>query len=283
MKILIVSDDVLFARLAANKLEKWNHSVVIETSCSTAFERIKKEPFRLVLTGWEIDGMSGLDLARKVRKLQHARYTYILMYTERSDKESMIAALEAGADEFMSRPFNAAELELRLKAAKRLLNIEDELRKAAGVDEATGLVSSGSFRHFFRVILAEARRTEDSGVLVFVHVVNHRAVAETQGTALARLLIHEIGRALDRSIRESDLVVRWGDDEFCLALQNTTTDRCARVIKAIDMQLQNMVIFIEETQIRPQIRISTMNYPAEDLSADEILASSKRVPYAAAS
>ena len=283
MKILIVSDDMLFARLAANKLEKWNHSAVIETSCSSAFERIKKEPFRLILTGWEIDGMSGLDLVRKVRKLQHARYTYVLIYTGRSDKESMIASFEAGADAFMSRPFNAAELGLRLTAAKRQLDLEDELRQAAGVDEATGLVSSGSFRHFFRVILAEARRTEDSGVLVFVHVVNHRAVAETHGTALARLLIHEIGRALDRSIRESDLVVRWGDDEFCLALQNTTTDRCARVIKAIDMQLQNMVIFIEETQIRPQIRISTMNYPAEDLSADEILASSKRVPYAAAS
>lgn len=283
MKILIVSDDMLFARLAANKLEKWNHSAVIETSCSSAFERIKKEPFRLILTGWEIDGMSGLDLVRKVRKLQHARYTYILMYTGRSDKESLISAFEAGADAFMSRPFNATEFGLRLKAAKRQLNLEDELRQAAGVDEATGLVSSGSFRHFFRVILAEARRTEDNGVLVFVHVVNHRAVAETHGTALARLLIHEIGRALDRSIRESDLVVRWGDDEFCLALQNTTTDRCARVIKAIDMQLQNMVIFIEETQIRPQIRISTMNYPAEDLSSDEILASSKRVPYAAAS
>ena len=283
MKILIVSDDMLFARLAANKLEKWNHSAVIETSCSSAFERIKKEPFRLILTGWEIDGMSGLDLVRKVRKLQHARYTYVLIYTGRSDKESMIASFEAGADAFMSRPFNAAELGLRLTAAKRQLDLEDELRQAAGVDEATGLVSSGSFRHFFRVILAEARRTEDSGVLVFVHVVNHRAVAETHGTALARLLIHEIGRALDRSIRESDLVVRWGDDEFCLALQNTTTDRCARVIKAIDMQLQNMVIFIEETQIRPQIRISTMNYPAEDLSSDEILASSKRIPYAAAS
>lgn len=283
MKILLVSDDMLFARLAANKLEKWDHTVAIETSCSSAFERVKKEPFRMVLTGWEVDGMSGLDFCRKVRKLQGARYTYLVMYTGHSDKESLIAAYEAGVDDFIARPFNAAELELRIQAAKRLLGLEDELRRAAGIDESTGLVSSGSFREFFRVILAEARRTEDSGVLVFVHVVNYRAVAETHGMALARLLLQEIGRALGRITRESDLVARWGDDEFCLALQNTTTDRCARVIQAIDMQLQNMVIFIEETQIRPQIRISTLNYPAENLSSDELLASSERVPYAAAS
>ena len=74
MRIMVVSDDVLFGRLARSKLEKWGHSVAVEHSGSDAFERIKKEMFRVVIMGWDLPGMKGTELCKRVRAMQRDRY-----------------------------------------------------------------------------------------------------------------------------------------------------------------------------------------------------------------
>ena len=74
---MVVSDDVLFGRLARSKLEKWGHSVAVERSGSDAFERIKKEMFRVVIMGWDLPGMKGAELCRRVRAMQRDRYMYL--------------------------------------------------------------------------------------------------------------------------------------------------------------------------------------------------------------
>ncbi|MFQ5958507.1 MAG: diguanylate cyclase domain-containing protein [Alphaproteobacteria bacterium] len=276
MKILLVSDDVLFARLAASKLEKWGHRVIIEASGESARERIKKEPFRAVITGWDVGGTTGPDLCRYIRKLNRTRYTYTIIYTSKSDKDSMMAGLQAGADDYLTRPFNALELELRLKAAKRLLNLEDELRESAGTDSSTGLVNEASFRQFFRVMLAEAERTESGGALMFVYVENYTEMLEKFGMGPTQKVMVEVSKALNRTIRISDLIARTSDSRFCLALQNTYWERCVRVAEKIMNSVDNMSVHIEDAALRPQVRIDIINYPRESMTSDEIIDSPDR-------
>lgn len=279
MKILLVSDDVLFAGLTAKKLEKWGHRVIIESTGTAAFERIEKEPFRVVITGWDIEGISGPDLCRQIRKLNRNRYTYIIIYTSKSDKEHMMEGLEAGADDYLTRPFNQLELRLRLKAGKRLLNLEDELREGAGTDHATGLVNEASFRQFFRVILAETKRTESSGALMFLRVENFQTILDESGSGPAHKMMLEVSKILNRTIRDSDLVTRVSDGEFCLALQNTYWERCMRVAKKIEAQVENMSIHVDDLEIKPRISLSTANYPDGDLTSDEIFSTTERKLY----
>ncbi len=271
MKILLVSDDELFARLAASKLEKWGHRVIIESSGTSAYERLKKEPFRVVITGWDLEGISGPDLCRHIRKLNRSRYTYVVLYTSKSDKDSMMAGFQAGVDDYLTRPFNALELRLRLRAGKRLLNLEDELREGAGTDSSTGLVNESSFRQFFRVILAETERTESSGALMFVYVENYAEMLEKFGVGPTQKVTVEVSKALNRAIRDSDLIARMSDSQFCLALQNTYWERCVRVAQKIMNSVENMSVHIEDAALRPQVRIETINYPHESMTSDDII------------
>ncbi|MFQ5785174.1 MAG: response regulator [Alphaproteobacteria bacterium] len=279
MKILLVSDDLLFARLAANKLEKWGHRVMVETSGTAALERIHKEPFRVVITGWELTGISGAELCREIRALDCSRYTYIIVYTSASDKESIMAGYEAGADDYLLRPFNALELRYHLRAGKRLLNLEDELREQSGSDSLTGLVNEISFRQLFRVILAETRRTESGGALMFLRITNYTDTLERLGLVPAQKMMIEVSKALNRTIRDSDLIAHMADDEFCLALQNTFWERCIRVAEKITAQIENMSLFIDDVALRPQIAISIVNYPVGEMGPDELIDAAERMPY----
>ena len=279
MNVLLVSDDILFSRLLTRKLESWGHEVVVETTGTGASERIKKEPFRVVVTGWDLEGLTGPELCKAIRALDRRRYSYVIVYTSRTDKDSLMACLEAGTDDYLTRPFNAVEFKARFANGVRLLDLEDELREGGGTDATTGVVINASFQRFFRVILADTRRTETTGALVFVRVLRYREILSEHGYGPAQKLMVEVAKALNRSVRESDLVARLSDDEFCLMLQRTKWDLCSRVAEKITGQISNMSLVFDDVELRPEVSISTLNYPVEGLTADEILALTDRVPY----
>ncbi len=279
MKVLLVSDDLLFSRLVTKKLESWGHEVAVETTGTDAHDRLLKEPFRVVITGWDLEGMTGPELCLRIREVRRRRYTYVIVYTSRTDKDSMMECLGAGSDDYLTRPFNAAEFKARFENGERLLTLEDELREGAVTDAVTGVTINASFRHFFRIILADARRTETTGVLMFARVIGYRDILSQHGYGPAQKLMVEIAKALGRSVRESDLVARLSDDEFCLLLQRTNWDLCARVAEKVSEQMLNMSIVFDDVELRPEVSISSLTYPVENLSGDEILTRADRTPY----
>ena len=279
MKILIVDDDVLFTRLVKSRLERWDHTVVTADSGNEALQSIKKVPYRIVILKSELPGIGGPEMCRRIRALGRARYTYVMFYADNNDKEPMMAALEAGADDYLLKPFNPVELKLRLDNAKRLLNLEDELREGAGTDAVTGLVNLASFRQFFAAILAESRRTNTTGALMYVEVPEFKPLFAEHGYTPAQTMMAEIGRILGRSVRHSDLVARVDDDLFCALLQNTNWEKCRPVAEKFIERIENSVVYVEDTEIRPKITIAITNYPIPDLSAGDILRDGERIPY----
>lgn len=281
MKILIVDADELFSRLMRSKLEKWGHAVFTETNGAAAYERIRKEPFRMVFLDWDLKGLSGPELCRRIRELKRPRYTYIVFYTTKADKDSLMAGLEAGVDDYLVKPLNTLELRLRMKNGKRLLNLEDELREGAGTDKATGVVNEASFRQFFRVALAEARRTESRGALMFVTVENYDQIFESAGVGPANSLMTEVAKMLSRNVRESDLVARFDKRQFCVLLQNTWWDKCLPVAQKVESQARNLSVVVDDAPHSPRIAIEVVEYPQGESKPDEILSAKPRVPYAA--
>ncbi len=279
MKTLIVDDDILFTRLVKSRLEKWGHSVVIMDSEEEALQRITKEPFRLVIVDSELPG-GGPELCRRIRELERARYTYIIIYGDSGEKERLIASLQAGADDYILKPFNPVELGHRLRNAKRLLNLEDELREGSGTDAVTGLVNFASFRQFFSIVLAEARRSNTVGALMYIEVPDFKPIFTEHGYTPAQTMMVEIGRILGRAVRQSDLVARVNDDLFCALLQNTYWDKCLPLAQKFSERLENSVVYVNDLEIRPKVNITTTNYPVPDVDADEILDHGERIPYA---
>ena len=279
MKLLVVSDDLLFARLTAKKLDKLGFAVETAATGAEAFERLKKEPFRIILTGWDIQGMSGLALTVAIRRLKRSRYSYIIVSTNDKSTDVMIAALEAGADDFLSRPLNPIELKLKMINARRMLDLEDELREGAGTDASTGLVNYASFRQFFRVVVAETQRLKEKGSLMFVTVDDYKRVFEEHGFNPAETMMVEISRALNSITRGSDLVSRTKENEFCMLLQNTWWDRCKPVGDKAMAKINNMSLTFDDVNIHPKVTIGVVDYPDEDTSAEDILKATDRIPY----
>jgi diguanylate cyclase (GGDEF)-like protein len=279
MKILVVEADHLFARLLTTKLERWGHTVVVESNGAAAYERIRREPFRMVILDWDLEQINGPELCSRIRKLRRSRYTYILFYTSRSDKDTLLAGLEAGADAYLTKPLNTVELRLRMKNGKRLLNLEDELREGASRDRVTGIVNRNSFDQFFRVILADAVRTGSQGTLMYVTVSNFRDVYDDKGYMPAQNMMIDIARQLSEAIRESDLVARVEEDEFCALLQNTYWDKCEPFVTRVYERLHDLTVYVDDVNIQPQIAMSMVNYPLEGVSYEQLLRGAERIPY----
>lgn len=278
MKIIVVSDDELFRRMLRSRLEKWGHTVVIARTGLAAYKRIKKEMFRVVIMGWDLPGLPGPELCKCVRALERNRYIYVIVYTNLTEKQTMTEALEAGADDYITRPFNSTELRLRLKSGKRLLNLEDQLREGPGTDHDTGLVNKASFQQFFRVTIEECRRTESPRTLMFITILNFDDVYQNFGYAPARHMMNEIAKILRKSTRKSDLLAKVASNAFCMMLQNTFWNKCEVVSQKILKHLDNMTVVVADDEIRPQVSVSSLNYPVPELSAEEIFSQVGRTP-----
>lgn len=279
MKILIADKDPLFSRLLKAKLEKWGHRVVVEHDGTAAYRRVTKEAFRMVFLGWELPGINGPELCQYIRSLKRARYTYLIFYSERSDKDSLMACLEAGADDYLTKPLNSAELRLRIRAGKRLLNQEDMLREGPGNDQATGVVNGASFREFFRVILAENRRSGTSGTLMYVTVRNYHDALERYGYSPAESMMAEVAQLLLRVTRMSDLVARLSEDSFCILLSHTFWDKCAPVAEKVEAMAKGISVLFDDDTLHADVEISAANFPQDDKGSNEILDHAERLYY----
>lgn len=279
MKVLVVDQDPLFSRLLKSKLEKWGHRVTVEHDGGRAHDLIAKEPYRMVILDYDIPGIDGLELCRRIRKIQRPRYTYIIFYADFSEKDAVMAALEAGGDDYLNKPLNTMELQLRIKAGKRLLNMEDMLREGAGNDISTGVVNEASFREFFRIVIAESLRAKKQGALLYVRVANYAGTLNAHGFNPTESMMAGLATLLTKIARSSDLVARLSDDTFCIMLQHTNWDKCLPVADKIAAQAPNIAILLEAGAIAPEVHLSATNFPQGDMDYQDILDKGERIPY----
>ncbi|MGH6718676.1 MAG: response regulator [Alphaproteobacteria bacterium] len=281
MKVLIVDDNEVFARLSRTKLESWGHKVTVASSGVAAQRLLERELFRVVILDWSLPGAVGGELCRFIRGQKKRRYTYIIAYVDADDRDRMVEAFEAGANDYLIKPFSPVELRLHIKNCKLLLNLEDELREGAGTDTMTGMVNFESFRQFFRVVVAESRRTETVGTLMFFHLSNYGSTFEGHGYGPAERLMVEVARILQSNVRDSDLVARTADGSFCVMLHNTVWDRCKGVAEKMLQRVHHVSIVVDDVEFRPDVRIEVVNFPQANLSADQILMEAPRLAIAA--
>jgi phosphoserine phosphatase RsbU/P len=133
MKILIAEDDRVSRILLSEVLANLGHEVIAVEDGQKAWEAYSSQPVPLLISDWMMPSMNGLELSRKIRAEKRASYTYIILLTARSGKANYLEGMEAGADDFMVKPFDPDELQARLKAAGRVLALQQEVRQLRGL------------------------------------------------------------------------------------------------------------------------------------------------------
>jgi sigma-B regulation protein RsbU (phosphoserine phosphatase) len=127
--ILIAEDERITRRNLQRQLEKWGHEVVTAADGAEAWELLQEKDIPVVITDWVMPQMDGLDLLRRIRGRKNARYVYVILLTSKTEKNDIVEGLEAGADDFLSKPFDRNELQARLRAGIRIIELEQDLEQ----------------------------------------------------------------------------------------------------------------------------------------------------------
>ncbi len=136
-KVLIVDDSRLQRRIVMASLKKWGFEIMEAESGVEALKLCKENPPDLVLSDWMMPGMNGLDLCRAFRQLERESYGYFILLTSKSEKGEIAEGLDVGADDFLTKPVNAAELKARISAGDRILKMERELTEKNNLVKST--------------------------------------------------------------------------------------------------------------------------------------------------
>lgn len=147
MKILIADDEPAFRHLLEDALGRWGYEVVVCRDGNEAWQSLDGEDApQLAILDWMMPGLDGLEICRRIRKEGRASYTYIILLTSQQRDEDLVAGMEAGADDYITKPLKTNELRVRLNAGKRLLELQNELAaRASDLDAANRDLESFSY------------------------------------------------------------------------------------------------------------------------------------------
>jgi sigma-B regulation protein RsbU (phosphoserine phosphatase) len=145
MRILIAEDERITRTTLARQLQSWGHEVTAAEDGQQAWELLGAGgEYDIVITDWEMPRMSGVELVRRIRETPGSAYTYVILLTSRSNKSDIVSGIEAGADDYVSKPFDRDELRVRLLAGERIVRLERTLsRQNAELRDANARIHDG--------------------------------------------------------------------------------------------------------------------------------------------
>lgn len=226
-RVLIADDDRLSRRLLQTTLEKGGYEVVsVEDGISATRLLCQRDGPRLALLDWVMPGMDGLAVVRAVREQRDLPYVHMILLTSRRDKEDVIAGLESGADDYLTKPFHPPELRARLRTGERILLLEDrlveareEMRFKATHDALTSLWNRGMILDFLQREISRAARDRGNGVTIVLGDIDHfKQVNDSYGHSAGDAVLRQVAERLNASIRSYDAASRYGGEEFLVVL-----------------------------------------------------------------
>jgi diguanylate cyclase (GGDEF)-like protein len=226
-KVLLVDDDPAMLRLLSKWLETAGYGVTRAADGKEAARLIQSDPPQILVTDWEMPHMDGLELVSWMRSQALPNYVYTIFLTVRSGAADIIRSLEAGADDFVKKPVDKEELLARLKAASRVIEMEQRLSLMAKTDAMTGLATQRTFYEFMEREWARAERYRYPLACVMLDVDYFKRINDTHGHSCGDAVIRAIARVLSENCRASDVVCRYGGEEFCLLLPETDEENAA--------------------------------------------------------
>ena len=226
MKVLVAEDNPVFQSMLRALLTKWGYDVVAARDGLEAWRILQSAGApRLAILDWMMPGVDGVELCRRVRAAGREPYIYIMLLTGRTESEDLVEGMDAGADDYLTKPFNAQELRVHLRAGRRILDLQEELmvarealRDQATHDGLTGLLNRVTLMDALRSELTRAAREHRPVAVLMVDLDHFKLVNDTHGHLAGDAVLRETARRMKASVRPYDSVGRYGGEEFLMVL-----------------------------------------------------------------
>jgi diguanylate cyclase (GGDEF)-like protein len=222
MRILIAEDDKISRRVLEASLSEWGYDVTAVADGNEALALLRGENApRLVVLDWMMPGLEGVEVCAKIRERSEQPYVYVLLLSARNERKDMLAGLKAGADDYLTKPFDTHELRARIFAGERILRLQDELISArdalqfqATHDALTGLLNRGAILRDVKRELTRARREHISAGVILVDIDHFKAVNDDYGHLTGDAILHGVALRMSGLLRAYDSIGRYGGEEF---------------------------------------------------------------------
>jgi diguanylate cyclase (GGDEF)-like protein len=226
MKVLIADDDDVMRHILDTTLSKWGYEVETVRNGLEAWQLLQSaDAPKLAILDWIMPGMDGVEICQAIRKFEDRPYIYVILLTAKHRKEDVIAGMDAGADDYLSKPFVPQELKVRLRAGQRILDLQAELLSAkeslryqATHDGLTGLLNRTAALDVLKTELERANRQSLPLCLLLADLDHFKNINDTYGHSIGDAVLCEAARRMRSSVRTYDSVGRYGGEEFIFIL-----------------------------------------------------------------
>jgi len=263
MKILIAEDDPVFRHVLETVLVNWGYDVVVAENGNDALRILRSgDPPRLAILDWMMPGLNGVEVCRKVREKIIDPYTYIILLTSQQREEDLVTGMEAGADDYITKPCNHNELRLRLRAGRRIIELQNELiaardtfRAKASHDSLTGLWNHEEIIHILAQELSRAEREEKCVGVIMVDIDFFKEINDTHGHLAGDVVLRSTAGIMRSLMRPYDSIGRYGGDEFLVILPECCLEYAAAFAERLRVSVGGDFIDTSEGMIQVTISL----------------------------
>lgn len=290
MNVLIADDEPVSRRLLEILLNKWGYKVTIASNGNEAWAALQASiPPRIAILDWMMPGMDGIHVCQKIRQHDTGIPTYVLLLTAKQAAEDVHDGFKAGADDYLPKPYSAQELRARLRSARRIIELQDQLQAAYKAlkeetthDPVTGLWNRSSILEILHRELHRSWRHNTHLAVLMADIDNLKEINHTHGHLTGDVVLRETARRIRSSIRVYDTMGHCGGGQFVIV--SPACDGTGALSQAHRVQLQicreTIKTFKGEFPVTISIGIATANnnLQARELisAADSALAEAKK-------
>ena len=224
--ILVAEDSVVIQTVLRSMLIHWGYEVILAADGLDALHILEKPGApSLAIVDWMMPGLQGTELCRRLRATAREPYTYVVLLTSRSDAKDIVEGLEAGADDYLTKPFHAQELRARIRAGSRIVRLQEELlaaredlRERATFDDLTHLFNRASILDILHHHLERTEREGSPLSILLIDVDRFRQINESFGHFAGDGVLRECGHRIEGVAGASAIVGRYSGEEFLVVL-----------------------------------------------------------------
>lgn len=268
--ILVVEDETNTRRLLQTYLAADGYDVRMARSGEEAIRLIADDPPSIILLDVLLPNMNGFEVCKRLKSSETTEFIPIILLTALRGNEERIQGIEAGADDFISKPFNRVELQTRIKSLLRIKRLHEalqqkveelektktKLRKLAVTDGLTGLYNYRAFRTQLHLEASRSRRFQLPFSLLMMDIDHFKAYNDLYGHPNGDLVLKKFALLLQKNIREVDVAARYGGEEFMLILPGTNKKAGGIVAEKIRKMVERTPMPMEDKNRTGTITVS---------------------------
>ncbi len=274
IRILIADDKSVNRRMLKNMIEEMGMESVEAQDGEEAWEILQREDApQIVLLDWVMPKLNGLEVCRRIcqERLQSQKYSYVILVTSKDKDDEIAEGFLAGADDYITRPFNGNELRMRLRVGVRIVQMQRDLLKLLYWDPLTNALNRRAVLERLDEEIKRSARFNCPLSIAMLDIDHFKEINDTHGHLVGDIVLTEAVACIFKSLRPYDLVGRYGGDEFILIFPNTNNRDahaiCCRIHEAF---LQNPII-AKDLKIPLTISVGLASSDADSYFADDLI------------